>query len=314
MSAGGFSIDQLMELAGLSISQAGMIELRDYVVVNALKLTPLDQSTKSTHLPKAGKYWLLVGREIMVCVTLSDLFVCIFVPPNYLFLSLPTLSPSFSYVVSHCCPGDWSFLPSLFGPSSATKKRASNFPCHSPTILGGDGLVCARHLHHYGYMPTVYYPKPSSPQLFQNLTTQLRALQIPFTNDFPTASRFNSFIVDALFGFSFKGPVRAPFETVIPFLINPPNGATVLSVDVPSSWDVEEGPVSGDGEDVFMPAYLVSLTAPKPCIKHYKGTHFLGGRFVPPEIAEKYDFEVPKYPGIDQVVEVPVEGDEGGKL
>lgn len=33
--------------------------------------------------------------------------------------------------------------------------------------LGGDGLVAARHLRHYGYQPTIYYPKRSKSDLYQ---------------------------------------------------------------------------------------------------------------------------------------------------
>lgn len=32
---------------------------------------------------------------------------------------------------------------------------------------GGDGLVAARHLWHYGYRPTVYYPKQGKNELYQ---------------------------------------------------------------------------------------------------------------------------------------------------
>lgn len=32
---------------------------------------------------------------------------------------------------------------------------------------GGDGLVAARHLRHYGYQPTIYYPKRSKNELYQ---------------------------------------------------------------------------------------------------------------------------------------------------
>lgn len=32
---------------------------------------------------------------------------------------------------------------------------------------GGDGLVAARHLRHYGYQPTVFYPKKSKNDLYQ---------------------------------------------------------------------------------------------------------------------------------------------------
>lgn len=76
MSTGGFSIDQLMELAGLSVSQA------------VFKLQPLSK-----------------GKRILVA----------------------------------CGPGN----------------------------NGGDGLVAARHLFHYGYKPTIYYPKQSKNELYQ---------------------------------------------------------------------------------------------------------------------------------------------------
>lgn len=34
-------------------------------------------------------------------------------------------------------------------------------------LLGGDGLVAARHLRHYGYQPSVYYPKRGKNELYQ---------------------------------------------------------------------------------------------------------------------------------------------------
>jgi NAD(P)H-hydrate repair Nnr-like enzyme with NAD(P)H-hydrate epimerase domain len=34
-------------------------------------------------------------------------------------------------------------------------------------LQGGDGLVAARHLWHYGYKPTIYYPKQSKNELYQ---------------------------------------------------------------------------------------------------------------------------------------------------
>lgn len=76
MSTGAFSIDQLMELAGLAVSQA------------VYRLQPLES-----------------GRRILVA----------------------------------CGPGN----------------------------NGGDGLVAARHLRHYGYNPTVFYPKRSKNDLYQ---------------------------------------------------------------------------------------------------------------------------------------------------
>lgn len=61
-----------------------------------------------------------------------------------------------------------------------------------------------------------------------------------------------------------------------------------------------------------MPHTLVSLTAPKPCVKWFRGRHFLGGRFLTPDIAKKYGLDIPDYQGVDQITEVDVEGT--GKL
>lgn len=66
-------------------------------------------------------------------------------------------------------------------------------------------------------------------------------------------------------------------------------------------WDVEKGCASG-----IQPEVLVSLTAPKMCARLFKGKrHFLGGRFVPPELAAKYQLNLPEYPGTEPVVELP---------
>ncbi|CAH0040089.1 unnamed protein product [Clonostachys solani] len=175
-----------------------------------------------------------------------------------------------------------------------------------PGNNGGDGLVAARHLFHYGYSPTIFYPKRSKNELYQRLAKQLEDLRVPFVDDFRTALDSTDHVIDAIFGFSFSGEVREPFPAVIQALAD--TKVAVTSVDAPSSWDIENGPpISGLGSN-FMPATLVSLTAPKPLVKHFTGRHFVGGRFVSPMIAKKYDFEVPKYEGLDQVVEVAADG------
>lgn len=83
-------------------------------------------------------------------------------------------------------------------------------------------------------------------------------------------------ILDAIFGFSFKGPIRAPFDAALPFIIS--SGLPIVSVDIPSGWDVENGNKEGIG---LNPDVLISLTAPKEGVKLFTGRHFLGGRFVP---------------------------------
>lgn len=84
----------------------------------------------------------------------------------------------------------------------------------------------------------------------------------------------------------------------------------VLSVDVPSSWDIETGPPKEGPGSRFMPQSLISLTAAKPCVKWFQGRHFLGGRFLTPFIVEKYGLDLPEYPEIDQIVEADVDGGE----
>jgi hypothetical protein len=73
----------------------------------------------------------------------------------------------------------------------------------------------------------------------------------------------------------------------------------IVSVDVPSGWNVEDGPSLGL-EFSIQPQAVVSLTAPKLCMRGYEGMHYLGGLFVP-----RYDasglFVVIVYNPIDPV-------------
>ena len=152
-------------------------------------------------------------------------------------------------------------------------------------------------------------------------------------------------ILDAIFGFSFHPPVRPPFDAVLPLLAS--SGLPIVSVDIPSGWDVEKGPVelttkvgdadekklgevaAADGEKPFKwlePDVLISLTAPKEGVRPFTGRHFLGGRFIPwfvhapvfptstaipqidlfcREMQNKYELNLPNYPGSEQIVELP---------
>ena len=119
-------------------------------------------------------------------------------------------------------------------------------------------------------------------------------------------------LVDAIFGFSFKldpaRGIRAPFDGMLTAMAAA--SAPVLSVDIPSGWDVETGPQS-DG--ALVPDALISLTAPKLCATHFHGRHFLGGRFVPPAIVDRYELVLPAYPGTEQVVELSWGGGGSGQ-
>ncbi|XP_064416609.1 NAD(P)H-hydrate epimerase [Latimeria chalumnae] len=182
---------------------------------------------------------------------------------------------------------------------SFTKKMPSLLVVCGPGNNGGDGLVCARHLQLYGYQPTIYYPKRPNKPLFKALTTQCEKMEIPFLEEFPTEpmviDEAYNLVVDAIFGFSFKGAVREPFNSILKILkeVTIP----IASVDIPSGWDVEQG-----NPDGIRPDMLISLTAPKKSAHFFQGRyHFLGGRFVPRALEKKYGLNLPEYPGTDCV-------------
>ena len=141
-----------------------------------------------------------------------------------------------------------------------------------PGNNGGDGLVAARHLAHFGHNVTVAYPKQGKGQLFSNLVQQCSNMRIPINTNADDLSTYD-LIVDAIFGFSFEGPIREPFNNLIASLAS--SQIPVISVDVPSGWHVDHGDVFLTS---FVPAAVVSLTAPKKCMVDYDGMHYLGGR------------------------------------
>jgi len=176
-----------------------------------------------------------------------------------------------------------------------------------PGNNGGDGLVAARHLAHFGYTVHAVYPKRSAGQLFTNLVKQCEDTGVPVTADVPSSSSsssssshapFGSYdvVVDALFGFSFEGPPREPFAALVAALAR--SATPVVSVDVPSGWHVERGDIHATG---LTPAAVVSLTAPKECMKGYVGRHYVGGRFIPKTVVDMYNLALPAYGGADQV-------------
>ncbi|ORY27753.1 YjeF N-terminal domain-containing protein [Naematelia encephala] len=191
--------------------------------------------------------------------------------------------------------------------------------CCGPGNQGGDGLVAARHLHMFKYKPTIYLPKPGSKDIYQRLLRQCENLKIPVlrdTTEFESGLKQHDVILDAIFGFSFKPPLRSPFDKIIHSLRS--SNLPILSIDIPSGWDVELGPqrleTQPDSEgktsvvDTFDPEALISLTVPKMGVREYKGRHWLGGRFVSEELDEKFQLNLPDYEGTEQVVELPQGG------
>nr|CAB3222566.1 NAD(P)H-hydrate epimerase-like [Phallusia mammillata] len=174
-----------------------------------------------------------------------------------------------------------------------------------PGNNGGDGLVCARHLSLFGYTPVILYPKRPKRELFEGLTTQCEKMGLEFIAEIPSAEGVdNQFccIVDGIFGFSFNpsSGIRPPFGQIVEVLkqVKVP----ICSIDIPSGWDVEKGDADGKG---LKPDCLISLTAPKLCAKWFQGKfHFLGGRFVPSAMEEKYQLNLPKYNGTECILQL----------
>ena len=183
-----------------------------------------------------------------------------------------------------------------------------------PGNNGGDGLVAARHLSHFGYTPSIVYPKAGKSELFVNLVNQCKDLGIPFVSedDLSESDVRASYgmVIDALFGFSFKGEVREPFGELINKVKS--SGVPIMSVDIPSGWDVNLGDTGSSG---LMPEAVISLTAPKKCMEGYQGAHYVGGRFVPPSVQSKFQIDLPDYGDLSsaQVAKYSVSGGgEGG--
>lgn len=203
-------------------------------------------------------------------------------------------------------------LMELAGLSCSQAMYALSPPSKSPNVLvacgpgnnGGDGLVAARHLHYFGYKPTMYYPKQGKHEIYGRLRTQLEQLKVPFIDDFHAQLAKSDWVIDCIFGFSFSGEVREPFPSVIKALAE--SKIPIMAVDAPSSWNITDGPPDDGPGKSYNPDALISLTAPKPLVKWFKGRHFVGARFLGKDIAEKYDIDVPPYKGSDQIVEVPV--------
>lgn len=148
------------------------------------------------------------------------------------------------------------------------------------------------------------YPKAGKGDLFERLVKQCKSYDIETVEVFP-AEFTSGIIVDAIFGFSFKPPVRPSFMGLLKSIKN--SGLPIVSIDIPSGWIVDEGPPeSGDESTLLLePDCLISLTAPKKCARRFTGRfHWLGGRFVPDAMQARYKLSLPTYQGTENCVQL----------
>ncbi|KAM5191576.1 yjeF N-terminal domain-containing protein 3 [Mantella aurantiaca] len=184
-------------------------------------------------------------------------------------------------------------------------------PKKQPTVLiicgpeenGAIGLVCARNLRTYDYEPTIFYPKKPVDNLYKDLTIQCEKMDIPFLSYLPTEVQLindaYNLVVDAVLGVEANSEEgKEPWATILGTMkqIKIP----IISLDIPSGWDVEAGNTEG-----INPEVLISLSAPKRCAIQFSGKHhFVAGRFLPYDIQKKFELNLPKYSGTDFVVEI----------
>jgi len=161
---------------------------------------------------------------------------------------------------------------------------------------GGDGLAVARHLSARGYRVAVNlvadpdtlagdaavnyallkaFPVPTATITEDNLTYHVEQITKA------------TFIVDALFGTGFKGPVRGISEQVIDS-INTIN-RRVLAIDIPSGLDADSGATTGA---CIRADWTVTFAAPKIGLLLFPGTQQAGSIEVasigmPPQILEE---------------------------
>jgi NAD(P)H-hydrate epimerase len=173
-----------------------------------------------------------------------------------------------------------------------------------PGNNGGDGLALAREVatRRRDARVSVWYPKGAGTnELYGELVRECReTANVEFVDEdavlgmmrerATSAAATPRCFVDALFGFSFKGAVRAPFVNVLNALVALTNG---------------DAGAPDDG-DIFVPDLLVSLTAPKQCcatlddpargeprprVKRMAQTHVVAGTFLTDALCEKYGLE-----------------------
>jgi len=146
---------------------------------------------------------------------------------------------------------------------------------------GGDGLVMARHLDVRGRAVRVALwgePARMSADAAENLQI-LRHCDVPIelfsgAGDIARLVRLldgADWIVDALFGTGFRGPMRAPFAEVIAALNAAP--ARRLAVDLPSGMNANTGEVS---TPTFRADHTVTFVAPKLGFASPTAKPFLG--------------------------------------
>ncbi|KAF0976448.1 hypothetical protein FDP41_004347 [Naegleria fowleri] len=160
----------------------------------------------------------------------------------------------------------------------------------------------------------ILYPKKESAEkdLFKRLILQCTTLGIPIYFSLDELFQnydltYFTFILDAIFGYSFSGKsgIREPFKIVIETVKKPEySSIPVVSIDIPSGWEIDTVDIDENLKLGLRCDILVSLPSPKLCSLNFKGRHFIGGRFMPPQLLKQFGIDLPSYQGTEIIMEI----------
>ena len=225
--------------------------------------------------------------------------------------------------------GSLAQLMELAGLACAMTVQRCFPPATHPRVLiaagpgnqGGDGLVAARHLCLFGYAPTLYYPKGEDKTAhYGKLWRQASHAGVERIDTFDESALADADVcLDVIFGFSFKGAPRPPFDDVLAAFKR--TKTPIVSVDIPSgarryeaaltsqdgTWTTATRATSSRQVRAARTRPLTEQTSssrspPRSAAWQRSrvrsaevlaptsaGRHFLGGRFVPPSLAKELD-------------------------
>ncbi len=148
-----------------------------------------------------------------------------------------------------------------------------------PGNNGGDGLVAARWLHHYGLEVEVFFlgdPAKSSLETRLNfdITANLRIPMHRIQGNWPSLKEqigYFNLVVDGLLGTGMHGQIQGLYKNIIDDLNS--NGVKIISIDIPSGLNADTGQPLGS---CISAAMTVTLGFPKigfsrPGAKKYTG-------------------------------------------
>lgn len=163
-------------------------------------------------------------------------------------------------------------------------------------LTGLIGMHSAKILKQEGYEAAVYCSFPSKYMDAKKFCEDHGLMFydfVPSTLDF-----YYQIVVDALLGVGFDGgDIAEPYWGVYEMLFS--TKGSVISVDVPSGWDLTMGPrpIDVSADSYIKPDVLVSLGAPKICAKRFSGSfHYIAGSHLDSDYFSQRGISVPSYP------------------